>query len=545
MKSILIVLCIFYGLVNANGSVKSDNKIKDFGKIEKKVNENEKTVAKRGIFGHNHHHHRIHYSFIPASSLGLRPAHVHRPLTTSIIHRPIAAVPAIHHKPAVVFPTATVVHQHRPVFTVPAAPRPIIPVHAPSPTFIHKPVVVHSPPAIFPAPRPALVPAHQPALVPISPPIVHKPAVHPFTITPGGATVTSYSVNYPRFPIVHRVPHFLPVPEAPKPIVPAFPLSPTPLPFAPIPGPAFPFNPNPFLPAPGPTIVPFPPLPPPQVFTKPIVPVAIPFPDIQKPKIPVIIHNKPIFPGGVFSSNGLIPIGQVHPQFLPIPVPQNPQSASDSGINNQQHETNKFTPTSQTMTVTMTPQSSTMLSTSSTHSSDSWRPVQPTPSTSTAHMNKPSPTYLPPHMSMTPSEVSSLNMNALLLGTTSNNGNAPTPSQLHFAQLQNHFQQQLLHQQQQQQEQFQQLQHFQSESKLTESKNHFDFLFHFNGFLELEFSFLLFVTNFVDLSACDFYYYFSDQQDYQTENLNLNYDTPSNNGHYQGPTSYEVPQRYQ
>jgi hypothetical protein len=381
VKLLLVVICCVIYAVNADRPVKRSDVPGNSVKVITKLANDSKTIAKRGIFslgGHRHHHHAT-FSLVPASSLF---AHHHK----TIIKPAVAAVPAVPafvHKPSFVpvhppvVQTPTVIHQHTP--TVVQAP-----------TFIqHRPVVQPAFPAL-----PVV-----PSFAPVAPPTVFKrPAsVIPFTIVPGGASVSSYAVNFPRYPFIQRTPHLLPVPKpilpavAPAPVLPsAVPVGPTILPYAPLPPPQF-------LPAPIPT--------------KPIIPVAIPFPGIQKPKIPLIIDNKPIFQNEFYPSA----IGGVNPQFVPIPVPAHPTDSGNTNAN------------------------------------------QPT-----------------------------------------------TQNQLQFAQqLQHH---QFLQQQQQQfeqQQQWQQLQHFQNLQNQQQQQQQ--------------------------------------QQDYQTEQFNLNYDAPSNNGQYNGPSSYEVP----
>lgn len=147
---------------------------------------------------------------------------------------------------------------------------------------------------------------HKPLLaLPTAPQFI--PAAPHYHLVPGGASVTSFSVNYPRWP---------------RPVVPR--------PFIPVATPAIippyhhhhhsfhqhsAFVPHYHSPA--------------FVAHKPVIPVAVPYPGIRYPKFPVFINNpKPLF---THSHPQFIPIAQPHPTFLPVPVPSNPQPTTGTG----------------------------------------------------------------------------------------------------------------------------------------------------------------------------------------------------------------------
>lgn len=423
----LILSCVIY----VASAVKSDGKIVKF---DAKATNESKILSKRS-FGLGHHHrHHIGFSLVPASSLFghkhlVKPA-VHVP---TVVHKPIVPVHH-HHTPTVVqtptfVQTPSVVHHHQ------------------SPSIVHSPSFVHQHAPTFVQPAPTFIqqtptfvqPAPLPTFPAIQPPVLVKKPIVPYHIAPGGATVTSYAVNYPRFPFLPRSPHYIPPVAIPasKPIIPV------------APAPILPFH----GPVAGPTILPFAPAPPPQFIpatlpTKPIIPIAVPFPGIQKPKIPILINDRPVYPG-------LIPFGQVNPQFLPIPVPETP-STQESGTNHNLQPT-------QASHVTITPQTTTYFTTTQHNVADTWCPISPTlsptqPTFTTVQPSKQT-SYLPPN----PSPSNPNYLNNMILGNPNPNQLQSTPSQLHFQQFQ---QQQQLIQQQNDQQQWQQLQSFQSESLL-------------------------------------------------------------------------------
>lgn len=130
-------------------------------------------------------------------------------------------------------------------------------------------------------------------------PVVHKPVViPPYHIHHGGATVTSFNVNYPKYPVVHKV-----VPA----VIPSFPHHHAFVPhhhhgvlphshFIPQTHSIYPhFHVN-----------------------KPIVPVAVPVPGIRVPKYPVYVPQKPIF---IHSKPQFYPALSPSPTYVPIPIP--------------------------------------------------------------------------------------------------------------------------------------------------------------------------------------------------------------------------------
>ncbi|CRK86842.1 CLUMA_CG000669, isoform B [Clunio marinus] len=150
----------------------------------------------------------------------------------------------------------------------------------------------HLPPAIakYPLIQKPIFPV--PVAPPVIAPAVH--AVHPhYRLVPGGASVTSFNVNYPRYPLLAR-----PLaPFIPKPVIPA------------VHHPAAcgaHFHPT-------------------FVAPKPVVPVAVPYPGIHRhPKYP-IVFQKPVV-GGFFPPQ-YVPLATPNPTFIPVAVPANPQPA--------------------------------------------------------------------------------------------------------------------------------------------------------------------------------------------------------------------------
>jgi hypothetical protein len=216
---------------------------------ESKVDDkkDEKAVSKRGVLHYSTHGH-VHPAVVSATHYHLPPA--------------FARIPHHHHH-----------HKH----LVPIAP-PVLPV----PPVFHKHFVPVAPPPVIPA------------------------APH-FHIAPGGASVTSYSVNYPRVPVYQ------------KPIVPAF----APPVFTPAPAliPSYhhhhpSFHHSAFLP---------------HYHPKPVISVAVP--GIRHPKYPVFYQpQRPVF--GSFPSS-YVPFATPTPTFVPVAVPSNPQPpppAANPGI---------------------------------------------------------------------------------------------------------------------------------------------------------------------------------------------------------------------
>ena len=175
---------------------------------------------------------------------------------------------------------------------------------------------------------------HKPHVhLPVAPVHVSTPIVPPhYHIVPGGASVTSYSVNYPRYPLLHRPA----VPFYSKPIVPAFaPPVVASAPSAFIPTyphhhhhdhvPAFHHHHQPAALTPHCHSQPITPT---YLAPKPVIPVAVQFPGHHRhPKYPVFInHHKPVFTGVVPPQ--YIPFASPTPTFIPVAVPSNPQPVS-------------------------------------------------------------------------------------------------------------------------------------------------------------------------------------------------------------------------
>lgn len=165
---------------------------------------------------------------------------------------------------------------------------------------------------------------HRPLPLPIAPVPIAAPVAPPhFHLAPGGASVTSFSVNYPRYPVL------------PRPIAPAY----APPVFAPAP-PVIASAVPAFIPAhhhhhEAPhhhhvtphhhhaAFVPNCHAHPAVLAPRPAIPVAIPYPGIRHPKYPVFFNQpKPIFA----NYPQFIPVPT--PTFVPVAVPSNPQPAS-------------------------------------------------------------------------------------------------------------------------------------------------------------------------------------------------------------------------
>lgn len=217
----------------------------------------------------------------------------------------------------------------------------------------------HLPPAVptllkFPVVHKPVLPA--PALIPAQLPHYH--------LTHGGASVTSHSVNYPRYPVLarpaiipdlhhhhhHVAPHFhRHVPHFHSHLAPAIPhlhahagvphlhahatlphlhsavphyhAAPS-IPHVHV-APAAPCHSHLDVPHYHTSVLPHVHVP-----AKPLIPVAVPVPGIRYPKVPVII-NRPVYPQ-------FAPAASPNPTFVPIPVPSNPQppvSGSDANTN--------------------------------------------------------------------------------------------------------------------------------------------------------------------------------------------------------------------
>jgi hypothetical protein len=147
-----------------------------------------------------------------------------------------------------------------------------------------------------------------PAPIPVTPPLLPAP-VHPYHITPGDATVTSFSATYPRFPVYtktivpavlphhhHHHNHFDPHFHVAKPIIPVA------VPFPGIRQPKYPvfFNPSPIRP-----------------HYHPITPHYHP---ISPHYHPISPHYHPISP----HFHPIAPAPPISPTFVPIPIPSNP-----------------------------------------------------------------------------------------------------------------------------------------------------------------------------------------------------------------------------
>lgn len=184
-----------------------------------------------------------------------------------------------------------------------------------------------------------------------------------FAITHGGASVQSFSANYPRFPVF---------PSFQRPLAtPVFPQSaPTPVFPQPAPTPVFPQH--------APTPV-FPQQIPASFFPQPAPAPLIPVGGFHT-KIPVVpfVHQKPLVPNAFYPNHGVLP-ANLQPQFIPIPV----GSPTPTIFNLAP------TATTSTSTTTLLPQ-------------QPWRPVvlNPSPSTPTVAtvptITKPPSSLLPP-----------------------------------------------------------------------------------------------------------------------------------------------------
>lgn len=121
--------------------------------------------------------------------------------------------------------------------------------------------------------------------------VISPPTIPNFAFTHGGAAVTSYNINYPRYPILSQKPYFFsPQPALPKPILPT---------------PSF--------------IIP----------QKPIIPIAISpfgnqFPAVLPKPFPTPSYAFiPSYPG-----HTILPSNHIHPRFVPIHLPHLPPTVS-------------------------------------------------------------------------------------------------------------------------------------------------------------------------------------------------------------------------
>lgn len=192
-----------------------------------------------------------------------------------------------------------------------------------------------------------------------------EPALQPtqYALSHGGATVTSYNVNLPRYPIYFNKPN-IEIPIG----LPSFPR---------------PLNPSVFLP-------------------KPIVPVAV---SAFSNRIPITVNKQLPSPPLSFlpsiPSPTIYPIGSIQPQFIPIPLPSQPPT-----IHSFPATITPPTPTITTSTAT-TPNVPLPGTHFVTHhiQPDQWRPIivtqnptiTPTTPKTTVTINRPSISLLPPY----------------------------------------------------------------------------------------------------------------------------------------------------
>lgn len=281
----------------------TENKEKTEENEKKDLNENkdEKTVSKRGILHHYSSHGHVHpavvsytHHHVPGPIVAKIPTYAKIPV--------LAKVPVVVHKPivpvsAVPVAGAPIPAFHKPI--LPALPVPFAPPALPVPFGPVAPFPVAAP--AFPVAPPALPVPFAPAPLPLAPaPLPIAPPQPNYAIVPGGASVTSYSVNYPRA--------LLPQPVLPRPLIPAPAFVPSAVPVAPHFHPYHPhFIAKPAYPA--------------FVGPKPVIPVAVPVPGIRYPKIPVFFNQpRPVLPQLPASP-------QPTPSFVPVAVPANPQPA--------------------------------------------------------------------------------------------------------------------------------------------------------------------------------------------------------------------------
>lgn len=239
----------------------------------------EKSVSKRGVLHYSTHGH-VHPAVVSSTHYHLPPSFARYPVLHH--HKPI--VPHVHSH---LGPVAPHVHSHL-VPSVHAHHTPAVHAHLTPGVHAHLTPGVHA--YLTPAVHSHLIPA--------------APAVHPhYHLVPGGASVTSYSVNYPRVPLLPRpvVPFHVHkhVPAFAAPVVPAVHPS------------LHHHHHTAYAPHYHPT------------FVAP-KPIAFPVPGIRHPKYPVFVQPKPFYPG--FHSH-YVPFATPNPTFIPVAVPSHPQPA--------------------------------------------------------------------------------------------------------------------------------------------------------------------------------------------------------------------------
>lgn len=204
---------------------------------------------------------------------------------------------------------------------------------------------------------------HHPTLVHAAPAPVPAPVAPHLLISPGGATVTSYNVNYPRYPYYSKPHHHIDVPVAVARPAPTF-----------------------FVQQP-----------------KPIIPVAVPafshrIPTLTRPTYHHVVQSLPA-PAPVYPVAPVVPHVHAH-QFVPIPLPAQPTVAT--------FPTTFSTIPTLTTTSSVLPAGTHFVNTASAapqQPADQWRPIfvssqlpSPTPTTfATAAANRPAIGLLPPY----------------------------------------------------------------------------------------------------------------------------------------------------
>jgi hypothetical protein len=301
----LVISCAIASEDNVD-NVDESPKIDDSDKKDENVSD--KTVSKRGVFHFSTHGHpqqtlvsATHYTIPQAVHKQFVPhvhAHAHVPHVHSHVPHVHATIPHVHSLPAAVPHVHAHVQPH--IHTVPQVHSHVQP-HFHSVPHVHSVPQLHShiQPHFHSVPHLSSVPhVHSPAIIPAQPAFIPAPSPG-FRLVPGGASVTSYSVNYPRFR------QFVPA-YAPPAIVPGLHHHHQHPVFAPA---------APHYHSPG--VIPT------YAAPKPLIPVAVPFPGIRHPKYPVFINQpRPQFSG--FNPQ-FVPFATPTPTFVPIPVPSQPQ----------------------------------------------------------------------------------------------------------------------------------------------------------------------------------------------------------------------------
>lgn len=376
--------------------------------------------------------------------------------------------------------------------------------------------------------------------IPVAPHVLPLPQPH-YHITPGGASVTSFNVNYPRVPFIQKPIAFAPPVLAPTPIFP----QPT---FVAVPHQHHHHSPA-FVPALHqhqslPDCAPY--YPPTFLAPKPIIPVAVPFPGIRQPKFPVFVAPKPVFGHQKPVYSGFpqfLPVASPAPTFLPVPIPsdhhhhqENIPAALNSGSSHQINQPVTHVPSqipipTQT-TFEQTPTQSTFYQYQSSQqlpamTSQGWRPammthhshhnLQPTQSTISSDIFPPYNYHASP-IPMTVSFNRAPTMNDLVSGHTMSSQLAQQLAlyQHQQALLQQHHQHHEHHQNHEQHGKF-----------LTNHKLLFISIGSFKRKLFTVRPFFFILKEFP---------YPAD-----AETFHQNYDPASNNGRYQGLSSYQVP----